>query len=122
MSVAPEDQPELAETQDESVGEAFARFVDSGKDYARSEIDRQKIRASIVGSGVRDAAILFAIAFILLFAALVALLVGLIFTLAPLLTPAGATAAVIGGTLLIVILLALLGRSRISRMTKALRS
>ena len=112
----------LAEAPDEeSIGGAFTRLVDSGKDYARAEIDKQKARVGLVGSGVRDAAILFGIAFILIFAALIALLVGLILMLAPILTPGGATAAVVGGALLIAIILALVGKGRIGRMTKALR-
>ncbi len=106
---------------DEPIGETFSRLIASGKDFAQAELDKQKARAILVGSGARDAAIFFGVAAILLFAALAALLVGLILILAPWLTAAGATAAVIGGVILIAVLLTLVGRAKISRMTKALR-
>ena len=82
--------------------------------------EKQKLRAGIVATGVRNAAILGVIAFVLLFASIVALLVGLIHVLEPLIGPLGATLAVFGAGLVITIILALLAKGCITRMKKAI--
>lgn len=106
---------------DETIGEAFTRLYRDTRAYAEAEADRQKLRASIVAAGVRDAVIFALVAVMLLFATLVALLIGLIIALAPALTPLGATGAVLGAALLVAFALLLLARARISRMKKAIR-
>lgn len=111
-----------AEQADEPISAVFARLVDSGRAYASAEIERNRQRAALIGTGARDAAILLGIALVLAFGALVALLVGLIMILTPLLSIAGATAAVVGGALLLVVILALLAKRRIGRMMAATRS
>ena len=89
-------------------------------DGTREPFNEQKLRAGIVATGVRNAAILGVIAFVLLFASIVALLVGLIHVLEPLIGPLGATLAVFGAGLVITIILALLAKGCITRMKKAI--
>lgn len=101
---------------DESLGDMLARLARSGRDYAQAELGRQRLRAEIIGAGVRDIAILVGLAAILAFGALVALLVGLVIALSPLLTPLGATGAVVIGALALVVLLLLLARGRLRRI------
>ncbi len=90
-AIAPHtDGPEEAARED-SVRDAFARLFADARAYAAAEAEKQKLRAGIVATGVRNAAILGVIAFVLLFASIVALLVGLIHVLEPLIGPLGAT-------------------------------
>lgn len=112
----------INQNDNETVGEAFSRLVSSGKEYAHAELDKQKLRAGIVASGATHAAILLGGALVIALAAIGALLVGLIITLSPALTPGGATAAVVIVALLIAGLLALLAKSRITQMTKDIKS
>jgi uncharacterized membrane protein YbhN (UPF0104 family) len=107
---------------DESIGETFSRLIGSGKEYAHAEMDRQRLRAGIVGAGARDAAILLGGALVIALAAIGALLVGLIFTLTPVLTAGGATAAVVVVALIVAGLLVLGAKSRITRMTKDMKA
>ncbi|EZP72498.1 hypothetical protein BV96_01938 [Sphingomonas paucimobilis] len=118
-SIVPEPD---TEAEGDTVRAAFARLYSDGRAYADAEIERQKLRAGIAGSGVRDAAIFGMAGFLLVLSALIALLVGLIMTLAPHIGPGWATAAVFGGSLIIALALLLIAKSRITRMRKALRS
>ncbi|UZW56541.1 phage holin family protein [Sphingobium sp. JS3065] len=115
-------EPAQIEEQDESVRDVFTRLYADGRAYAEAEVERQKLRAGIVGAGVRDAAILATAAITLIFAAIVAGLVGLILALAPYLGTGWATGAVFGGALIIALLLLLIARGRIDRMKKALKA
>lgn len=108
-------------TEDETVKAAFARLYSNGRAYADAEIERQKLRAGIVGSGIKDAVIFGAVGFLLAVSALIALLVGLIITITPLIGAGWATAVVVGVSLLAALALLLMARSRISRMMKAIR-
>lgn len=105
--------------QDESVRDVLARLYTDGRAYAEAEVDRQKLRAGIVGAGVRDALILAAVGIVLIFASLVACLVGLIFLLAPLVGTGWATCIVAGGGLALAAILLLFAKGRIDRMKKA---
>ena len=107
---------------DEPIGIMFARVAQSGKDYARAEMDRQKLRAGLFAAGARDAGILLGAAFILSFAALIALLVGLIFSLSFVLGPMGATAVVVIATFILAGILGVLARARIRRMMEATKA
>ncbi|EQB30705.1 hypothetical protein M529_18350 [Sphingobium ummariense RL-3] len=109
-----------AEALDESVRDTLARLYSDGRAYASAEMDRQRLRAGILGTGVRDAAVLALVALILLFSAIVALLVGLILTLERSIGPLWATLAVVGGTLLATLVLLLLAKARIECMKKAI--
>lgn len=105
--------------QDESVRDVLARLYSDGRAYAEAEVDRQKLRAGIVGAGVRDALILAAVAIVLVFASIVACLVGLIILLAPLVGTGWATCIVAGGGLALAVILLLFAKGRIDRMKKA---
>lgn len=114
--------PEYEIDEEDSIRATFARLYADGRAYTQAEIDRQKLRAGIVGAGVRDAAIFAAIAIMLVFAALVALLVGAILALSPAWGPLGATGIVVGTALLVTVALLLMAKARISRMKKAARA
>lgn len=119
--IEPIDIEETGAEEEESLGQSFARLYADGRAYAQAEAERQKLRAGILAGGVRDAAILGVVAITLLFAAIVALLVGFVLALAPIVGALGATGIVFGSTLLIVILLLMLAKSRIGRMKRDLR-
>ncbi|BAV64155.1 hypothetical protein [Sphingobium cloacae] len=123
MTQEPGETVETPQTdgRDESVRDSIARLYADGRAYAEAEVERQKLRAGLAAAGVRDAAILGGLALMLLFGVIVAGLVGLIFGLAPMLGPLGATGAVLGGTLLVVLLLLLLAKARIGRMKRAMK-
>lgn len=110
----PEDAPR------ESVGDVFARLYQDARAYAAAEADKQKLRASIVGAGLRNAAILGVVALMLLFACILALMVGLIIALAQVVAPIWATLIVAGGGFVVAILLLLGAKSCITRMKKAI--
>lgn len=99
--------------QDEPLRDVVVRLFESGRAYADAEIDRQKLRAALVASGLRTVAILGLVALILLFGTLVTLMLGLVLALAPLVTPLGATAAVVLGSLVVIAILLLLARNRV---------
>lgn len=107
--------------EQEPLRDVIARLIASGRNYAEAELDRQRLRAALVGAGVRTAAILLVVALILLFAVLVTLLIGLVIALAPYLTPLGATAAISAGGIAISVILALVARARIRRMLSDIR-
>lgn len=107
-------------TRDESVKDVLARLYADGRAYAAAEADKQKLRAGIIGTGVRNAAILGVIALMIAFASIVALLVGLTIVLAQLVAPIWATLIVVGGGLLVTLLLLLAAKGCITRMKKAI--
>ena len=86
---------------------------DEGKLYAATEMERQRLRAGLLGAAGRDVAILGFIALFLLAGALVALLVGCIWALGELIGPLLATLVVGGVTLVIVALLVGFARARV---------
>lgn len=114
------DEPAGTE-EDVSLSALFARLAHDARAYLEAEGDRQKLRASLIASGVRDAAILIVIAITLGSGAIVALLVGLIIALAPILSAIGAIGAVLGSALAIAVVLLLLARARIARMKRDIR-
>lgn len=109
------------EGDEESVRATFTRLYADGRAYAQAEAQRQKLRAGIVGAGVRNAAILGIVALMLLFAAIVTLLIGLVIALSATIGPLWATLAVFGGSVLIAVLLLLLAKGQISHMLKAIK-
>jgi len=119
-AIAPHTDGAEEAAREDSVRDAFTRLYADARAYAAAEAEKQKLRAGIVATGVRNAAILGVIAFVLLFASIVALLVGLIHVLEPLIGPLGATLAVFGAGLVITIILALLAKGCITRMKKAI--
>jgi uncharacterized membrane protein len=105
---------------EESVRETLARLYADGRAYAAAEADKQKLRAGIIGVGVRNAAVFGIVALMLAFASIVALLVGLTIALAQVIAPIWATLAVVGGALILVVLLLLAAKGCITRMKKAI--
>jgi len=100
--------------EDLSTVEVVRLLIAEGRDYAANEVERQKLRATILGKAARDAAILGVIALFLLMGALIAGLIGLIMALAPLVSGAlAATGIVIGGALLLILILLLVARARV---------
>ncbi len=108
--------PHGASGREEPLKDVLQRLVDNGKAYADAEINRQKIRAAFVGSGLRTIALLVTIALILLFGTLVTLMIGLVFALAPYLKPLGATCAVSFVALIIVAILLLAAKKRVATL------
>ncbi|WP_298396045.1 phage holin family protein [Sphingobium sp.] len=106
---------------DESVRDSFSRLYADARAYAGAEAQKQKLRAGIVATGVRNAAILAVVALILAFASIVALLIGLIIALAQHVGPLWSTLIVVGGALLIAVLLLLLAKGCVGRMMKAIK-
>ncbi|WP_255326217.1 hypothetical protein [Sphingobium sp. EM0848] len=115
-------EPMQFEGQDESVRDVLTRLYTDGRAYAEAEVERQKLRAGLVGAGMRDALILGAVAIVLAFASLVACLIGFILVLAPLVGTGWATCIVVGGGLVLALILLLFAKGRIDRMKKAVRS
>jgi uncharacterized membrane protein len=95
------------------LGDVLTRLAETGRTYAEAEIDRQRLRAAFVGSRLQTVAILVLIALILIFGALVTLMLGLVLALAPILTPLGATAAVVLLAQIATGILLLMARNRI---------
>lgn len=77
-----------------SLVEDFVHLAEDGKVYLEAELQYQKSRAGVVGSGARKAAIFAALAFAFVLLALLAITVGLLLALATLLGVWGAMAAV----------------------------
>lgn len=99
---------------DEGVAELVGQLVEDARGLAGAEIALAKARVGERVAAYRSAAILFGIAGVLALAALVALLVGLIMSLATLIGPGLATAAVVIGVFAIAGVLALLGKGRLA--------
>ena len=108
--------------RDESVRDVWARLYTDGRAYAEAEVERQKLRAGIIGAGVREALILAGVSIILIFASLVASMVGGILFFAPLVGMGWAICIVVGGGLLPALILLLFAKGRIDRMKKAVKS
>lgn len=106
---------------DDSIGGRFSRLIESARDYAEAELDRQKLRAGLVGTALRQVAILIGMAAMLIFATILALMVGLIFALADVLGAGLATVIVIVGALLISVVLVLVAKAKIVSLKEALK-
>lgn len=99
---------------DEGVGTLVHRAVADAKALAGAEVELYKAKFGDKLTAWKSAAIFFTIAGVLALAALIALLVGLILTLTPLVGPGGATAIVIGATLLIAAVLGYVGKGKLA--------
>lgn len=106
------------EEQSESVKDSFTRLYNDGRAYATAEIERQKLRASIAATGVRDAIIFGMIGIVLGFASLVAGMIGIILVLASRIGAGWATLSVVGTALFITLLLLMVAKIRLDRMRK----
>jgi hypothetical protein len=93
-------------------------LLSSGRNYARIEGERQKLRVGIAVSGLRRAAIVTAASLFLLLGLLAALPLAIILILAPYLGPLGATATVFVGGFLVVWLLVIAAKATFRHMLR----
>jgi hypothetical protein len=101
-----------------SLTEDLGDLIDDGRNYVEAEIAYQKSRAALIASKGKRGTVLALISFACLNSALIALVVGLVITLAPHLTPLGATAAVVGLLMGAAIVFALLARKRFRKLAR----
>lgn len=97
------------------------QLSDVGRELARAELAYQKARAAYAGKGARNVAIAGVIGGTLAFFALMALVLGLLLILAPIITPIGATVAVVAGLLIAAILCAMFARNSLKQIQAVLR-
>lgn len=100
--------------EDEGIGALVTQLVEDARGLAGAEVALVKARVGERASAYKNAAIFFAVAGVLALAALIALLVGAILSLATLIGPGLATAAVVIGTLAIAAVLAIIGKGRLT--------
>lgn len=112
------DSPEPSGDEQLSAVELVQLLLVQTQDYAATEMERQRVRARLLGAAGKDAAILTIAAIFLLSGALVALLIGCIMALTPLIGVFLATLAVVGVTLAMIALLLL---TAVARVRSALR-
>ena len=108
-----EEIPAPSREEQFSTAEILQRLAAQTREYAATELERQRLRARVLGLAGRDAAILAIVALFLLAGALVALLVGCIITLAPLIGPLLATLLVVGVTLVLAGILLIVALARV---------
>ncbi len=101
-----------------SLTEDIGNLIDDGRNYLEAEIAYQKSRAALIASKGKRGTVLGLVAFACLNSAFTALVVGLVITLAPHLTPLGATAAVVGSLVAAAAVFALLARARFRTLTE----
>ncbi|MFC0203375.1 phage holin family protein [Novosphingobium soli] len=110
--------PLIEDEEDLSLAGDLRQLADEAKAVAHAELTFQKSRAAYVSTASRGIALLLVVALVLLFFALVAAVVGTVIALGPVLGLWGAMALVtvvlLGGA----VALALVARSRLSRMMK----
>lgn len=94
------------------------QLIDEGKAYAEAELAWQKARATRAGQGIKIALAFGALALALAFFAFMALVLGLVLALSSLLTPLGATGAVVLGLLAMSALCLLVAARGWKRMTR----
>jgi hypothetical protein len=112
-----DNEPPLLKTStsgaaERSLVEDVVHLVEDGKNYLDAELQYQKARAGVVGSGARKAAILAALGFAFVLLALLAITVGLLLALTPVLGPWLAIVVVTLGLLGAAGLCALAARSK----------
>jgi hypothetical protein len=98
---------------DESIPALLGRLVEDTRSLAGAEIALYKAKLGERVAAYKGAVIFFAAAGVLALAALIALLVGLILSLATLIGPGLATAAVVIGVLVIAGILGLIGSRKL---------
>lgn len=108
-------QQSMEHDADSSTVEVLQTLFENGKDYARFEMERQKLRMEILAAGFRFAAIFGVVALFLLFGLLVALPVGAIWILSPYVGPLAAMLIVLLLGIAVIAILAALIRSRLRK-------
>lgn len=97
-----------------SVGTLVQQLAADAREFATAEVEVAKAKALEKVGRYKNAGIFFAAAAVLAMSALTALLVGLILTVATLVGPGWATLIVIGATLAIAGVLAMIGKGRLT--------
>jgi hypothetical protein len=97
-----------------SVGALVQQLASDAREFATAEVEVAKAKALEKVNRFRNAGIFFGAAATLALSALTALLVGLILTVATLVGPGWATLIVIGVTLAIAGVLAMIGKGRLA--------
>ena len=110
----PVPERDLVVTDEAPLGSLIGDAVADARALVAAEIELGKARLGERVTAYKGAVTFFAIAGVLALAALIALLVGLILSLATLIGPGLATAAVVLGTLVIAGILALIGKGRLA--------
>lgn len=103
--------PSSSDAADRSLMEDLRQLVEDAKTLAEAELNYQKSRVAVAGTGVKGAAICISLVVALVLLALVALTIGLLIALTPWLTAVGATAAVTLGLLVSAGLCGWIGKS-----------
>ena len=107
-------RPDTSPGVDQGLSTLVHRAVDDARELARAEIALVKARAGERANAFKNVAIFFGAAAMLAMSAVTALLVGLIFSLAALVGPAGATAIVVVGALVLAGVLAMIGKGKLA--------
>ncbi len=94
----------------DGIPQLVTQLASDARDVAKAEIALAKAKAMFAVTRYKSAVIRFAVAGVLALAALIALLVGTILSLATLIGPGWATAAVVGVVLIVAGLFALSGK------------
>lgn len=118
--VATPDGAAVGDPPHRSLNDDVRSLAAAGRDLAQAELAYQKARAAYAGKATRNIVLASGAALTLGFLALIALVLGLILTLAPVLTPIGATAAVVAGLLIVAILCLMIARSSVKSMKAVL--
>lgn len=101
-------------TEDEGIATLVTQLVDDARGLAGAEVALVKARVGERVTAYKNAVIFFVVAGVLALAALIALLVGLIMSLATLIGPGLATAAVVLAVLAVAGVLAIIGKGRLA--------
>lgn len=101
-------------TPEPGLAALVTQLVDDSRELVSAEVALYKAKAGERLAAYKGAAIFFGIAGVLALAALIAMLVGLILSLATLIGPGLATLAVVGVTLVIAGVLAMIGKGRLA--------
>lgn len=104
--------------EDDSIPALFGRLVDTGERFVRAEL---KLYRATLLARLRDARLAvigLLVAFLIVQSSIIALLVGLIVILRRPLGAVGATAAVVGGAVLLAIILSRLAFERLRQVTE----
>ena len=100
--------------EEPGVATLVTQLIDDAREFVSAEVVLYKAKAGERLEAYKGAAIFFGIAGVLGLAGLIALLVGLILSLATLIGPGLATLAVVGVTLVIAGILAMIGKGRLA--------
>jgi len=100
--------------EDEGIGTLVSQLVEDARVLASAEVALVKARIGERTSAYKNAVVFFVAAGVLALAAVIALLVGLILSLATMIGPGLATAAVVIATLAIAGVLAIIGKGRLA--------